>query len=214
MAKDAWPFIALLGGITAAFWYAGCASSSGVLYVFSAIFFMLTLFVCFFFRDPERKVTKGDDIAISPADGRVQFLEDIAHDDFIGGPAKKISIFLSVFNVHINRSPIEGKVAYKAYRPGKMLPAFKSHASEENERATIGVEGPAGRVLVHQITGFIARRIVCRPEVGTPLAQGERYGLIKFGSCTELIIPASAEVLVNIGDKVVGGQTVLAKLKK
>ncbi|TAL17969.1 phosphatidylserine decarboxylase family protein [bacterium] len=207
LAKDAWPFLIALSGISAAAWYFDW-TPVGIL------FLLLTVFVAFFFRDPERTIPPGEEYAISPADGRVQFLEDIAHDDFIGGPAKKISIFLSVFNVHINRSPIEGVVTFKAYRPGKMLPAFKSHASDENERATLGIEGPAGKVLVHQITGFIARRIVCRPEVGDGLRKGERFGLIKFGSCTELIVPASAEVLVKIGDKVVGGETLLAKLKK
>jgi len=206
-AGEAWPYLLIFGGATIFTWLIGWC-------VAPYLFFILTLFTAFFFRDPYRKVTLGAGHAVSPADGKVQAIEDIGHDEFIGGPAKKISIFLSIFNVHINRSPTAGKVLLKSYRAGKMLPAYKSHASDENERATIGLEVSYGRVLVHQITGLIARRIVTNVNVGDNLKQGERFGLIKFGSCTELIVPASAEVTVALGDKVKGGVSVIAKFAK
>ncbi|HSH70135.1 MAG TPA: phosphatidylserine decarboxylase family protein, partial [Deferrisomatales bacterium] len=176
------------------------------------LFAGLTVFTAFFFRDPEREVPMDRSLVVSPADGRVMRVEAVAPDDFVGGPAVKVSIFLSVFNVHINRSPITGTVRLQQYRAGKMLPAFKSHASDENERNTLGIEGQGIRVLVHQITGFIARRIVCRKAPGDVLLQGQRFGLIKFGSCTELVLPDTVQVLVAEGEKVKGGETVIGKI--
>lgn len=206
IANDAWPYLIALIGIALACLIPGWHVPAG-------IFFLLAAFVAFFFRDPVRTIPADPLAAVSPADGTVLRIEPIENEEFIGGPATRVSIFLSVFNVHINRSPIAGVVRLRKFREGKMLPAYKSHASEENERNTIGIEGKAGRVLVHQITGLIARRIVCRVDTGDELAKGQRYGLIKFGSCTELIVPASAEVLVREGDKVTGGETILARLK-
>jgi phosphatidylserine decarboxylase len=205
VARDAWSYLwvllalvvaaALLGGTALAWLLALCAG-----------------FVLFFFRDPDRDVPFDPRLAVSPADGKVLRVEEFNEEEFIRGPAVKVSIFLSLFNVHVNRSPITGTVLFQKYRAGKMLPAFKSHASEENERNTIGLEGRGVRVLVHQITGFVARRIVCRVSPGRVLLQGQRYGLIKFGSCTELVLPASVEVLVRPGDWVKGGETPIARL--
>jgi phosphatidylserine decarboxylase len=173
---------------------------------------ILAGFTLFFFRDPDRDVPTDPDLALSPADGTVMRVEDVAEDEFIGGPAKRVSIFLSVFNVHINRSPVTGTVKWVQYRAGKMLAAYKTEASTENERNSLGIEGRDGRrVVVHQVTGLIARRIVCSATPGTRLAQGQRFGLIKFGSCTELLVPASAMILVQSGDKVQGGLTALAR---
>lgn len=170
-------------------------------------------FTLFFFRDPDRAAPLDPSLVVAPADGKVLRIEPIGEDDFVGGPAVRIAIFLSVFNVHINRSPISGTVLFQKYRAGKMLPAFKSHASEENERNTLGLEGQRIRVQVHQITGLIARRIVCRVAPGDRLLQGQRFGLIKFGSCTELVLPASVEVLVQVGDHVRGGETPMARIR-
>jgi phosphatidylserine decarboxylase len=203
-ASDAWPYVGWLAAATAFFWTIGWCFLGWVAALLGA-------FTLFFFRDPDRDTPYDPQLAISPADGKVMRIEQIEHDDFIGGPATKVSIFLNIFNVHINRSPITGKVAFRHYRAGKMLPAYKTHASEENERNSIGIEGQAGKVIVHQITGLIARRIVCRVDTGANLAQGQRYGLIKFGSCTELIVPASATVLVSEGENVTGALTPLAK---
>jgi phosphatidylserine decarboxylase len=136
-------------------------------------------------------------------------VSEIYEPDFLKSKAIKISIFLSIFNVHINRSPINGIVKFTSYRPGKYLPAFKSHASEINERNTVAIEGKKAKVLVHQLTGFIARRIVCWVKEGDNLEAGERFGLIKFGSCTELIVPADVDIRVNPGSKVKGGKTII-----
>ncbi|MEG0641078.1 MAG: phosphatidylserine decarboxylase family protein [Clostridium sp.] len=170
---------------------------------------ILILFVLYFFRDPHREVSFNDKTFVSPADGTVMDVSEIIENDFIKGKAKKVTIFLSIFNVHINRSPINGEVTYSSYRPGKYLPAFKPHASEENERNTIGIKNDLTKALVHQITGLIARRIVCFSTQGDKLTQGERFGLIKFGSCTELIVPENVDILVKKGDVVRGGITIL-----
>lgn len=170
---------------------------------------VLILFILYFFRDPYRNIEFDEKTFLSPADGTVMDITDIHDDTFIKGDAKKVTIFLSVFNVHINRAPIKGEVSYTSYRPGKYLPAFKPHASEENERNTIGIENEHTKVLVHQITGLIARRIVCFSKEGDFLNQGDKFGLIKFGSCTELIVPSNVEIKVKKGDVVRGGTSIL-----
>ena len=188
-----------------------------ILYIFLSILaiipFILFLFVLYFFRDPERIIPFDNKAIISPADGTVMSITDVEDEHFKDSRAKKISIFLSIFNVHVNRSPIAGKVISKGYRPGKYLPAFKSHASELNERNTLCIENDYTKVIVHQITGLIARRIICFSKEGDILKQGERFGLIKFGSCTEIIVPYDTVVQVNKGDTVRGGLTVIGVIK-
>lgn len=170
---------------------------------------ILILFILYFFRDPHRNIQFDKNTFLSPADGTVMEVSDIYDDTFIKGNAKKVTIFLSVFNVHVNRVPIKGEITYTSYRPGKYLPAFKPHASEENERNTIGIENEYTKALVHQITGLVARRIVCFSKEGDVLKQGDRFGLIKFGSCTELIVPSNVKINVKKGDIVRGGTSVL-----
>lgn len=202
IAKDAFLYVLLLIVVTIALFF-----------IYSPLIIvpiLLLIFVLYFFRNPYRRVLKGENLIVSPADGRVMSVTEIEEPDFLNSKAIKISIFLSIFNVHINRSPIKGIVKYSKYRPGKFLPAFKSHASEINERNTIGIEGENGKkVLVHQITGLIARRIVCWVKEGDRLDIAERYGLIKFGSCTEVVVPLNTEVRVKPGDKVKGAITII-----
>ncbi|CAA7601177.1 phosphatidylserine decarboxylase [Acididesulfobacillus acetoxydans] len=174
---------------------------------------VLFLFVAYFFRNPARTVPEGESTLVSPADGVVMDVERVLEDRFLQGESIRIRIFLSLFNVHVNRAPMAGQVVYRAYRPGKMLPAFKSHASELNEKSFIGLENDRLRVLVTQVTGFVARRIVCWVKEGDVLAKGERFGLIKFGSGTELFLPPYVEVTVKKGDKVRGGTTILGRVK-
>jgi phosphatidylserine decarboxylase len=173
---------------------------------------LLFLFVLFFFRNPERIIPVDEQCLVSPADGVVMDVERVYEDEFMLEVSIRIRIFLSIFNVHVNRSPMSGKVVFRAYRPGKMLPAFKSHASELNEKNYIGIENQNLRILVTQVTGFIARRIVCWVKEGDELGKGERFGLIKFGSCTELFLPTNVKVLVKQGDKVIGGQSILGRV--
>lgn len=140
-------------------------------------------------------------------------VEKVYEEHFLKCECMRIRIFLSLFNVHVNRTPMNGKVTYVKYREGKMLPAFKSHASELNEKNYVGIENDKVKYLVTQVTGFIARRIVCWVKVGDVLQKGQRFGLIKFGSCTELFLPLEIEILARNGQKVQGGITELGRLR-
>ena len=161
------------------------------------------LFVLFFFRDPTRHVPPGDNIIVSPADGKISCIEDVYEDTFLHSKATRIVIVLSLFNVHINRSPIDGVVKYKKYIHGEFIPVFKDHFCDKNERNSIGIEHTNGvKVLVNQITGFLARRIVCNARKNSNLALGEKYGMIKFGSCVELFVPTNTTLKVSTGDRV------------
>lgn len=173
------------------------------LLVLSVVSFCLFLFVIYFFRDPKRIAPDGENIIVSPADGRISLIEDVYEDDFFHTKVKRILIILSVFDVHINRSPICGTVKYKKYTHGKFIPVFKDHFCDLNEKNSIGIEHENGtKVLVNQITGFLARRIVCTASKNSTLDLGQRYGMIKFGSCVELFVPQNVTLKISIGDKV------------
>jgi phosphatidylserine decarboxylase len=173
------------------------------------------ILIVWFFRNPHRQIPTDRGAVVSPADGKIVEIEDIAHDEFIGGPAKKIGIFLSIFNVHINRAPIAGRVIGLRYRPGKYLNALRPESARENEQLAVMIEsdGPEFRgVIVRQITGAIARRIVCWLRPGDTLERGEQFGMIKLGSRTELLLPAESglEILVSPGQNVCAGSTIVA----
>jgi phosphatidylserine decarboxylase len=175
---------------------------------------LAALAVVLFFRDPHRTIPADPDALVSPADGRVTHIDEIDAPDFPGGRARRISIFLSVFDVHVNRMPCEATVEAQWYFPGEFLDARHSECSQRNERNWLELRDRAGRKLrVVQVSGAIARRIVCWPRRGERLAAGERFGLIKFGSRTELLWPAGepCDVHVKVGDRVRGGETVLAR---
>jgi phosphatidylserine decarboxylase len=164
-----------------------------------------------FFRDPERLPPRAPGALLAPADGRVMGIADV--DDPWVGPAVRISIFLSPLDVHVNRAPMAGVVRDVDRVSGRFLAAYRSEASEENERCTVAVEGDTARVAVSQIAGVVARRIVCRVQRGDKLEAGQRFGLIRFGSRTDLIAPGSADVRVRVGDRVRGGETFVAVLR-
>ncbi|HEX2501070.1 MAG TPA: phosphatidylserine decarboxylase [Methylomirabilota bacterium] len=168
-------------------------------------------FMAFFFRDPERTAPVIPGAILAPADGRVVDVRSGVEDPFVG-PAQSVSIFLSPLDVHVNRAPLAGLVVGVEYRPGAKMAAYRSEASDRNERTTITIQGEAARVVVRQIAGVLARRIVCRVRPGDKLASGERFGLIKFGSRTDLIVPASVRLSVRQGDRVRGGSTVVGVL--
>lgn len=170
-----------------------------------AIFIGLTLFMAFFFRDPKRTVPTEADIIVSAADGKVTRVEDRENGKFV-------SVFLSPMDVHINRAPIAGKVIKVELLQGKKAPATSNEASQTNQRNAITIEGEKMTVVCTQIVGILARRIVCWSKTGDNLELGEKYGLIKFGSRTDLLMPLNVEVLVKVGDKVVGGETIIGKL--
>ncbi len=176
------------------------------------LFYLATAFTLYFFRDPERKIPEGDCLIVSPADGKIVGIDSVEHVPFLDGPAKRVSIFLSIFDVHINRSPIKGKIAYRHYTPGEFLAAFEPKASINNEQNAVGIEDPDGyRVLVKQIAGLIARRILCWKNPGELVAAGERFGLIRFGSRTEIYLPLTAQIEVRLGQRVQGGASVIAR---
>lgn len=172
--------------------------------------------VFWFFRDPNRKGNAPDDVMLSPADGTVTDIIEVDEPDFIGGRALRIGIFLSPFNVHVNRSPCAGTVRYSKFKAGEFLPAYNPQAPERNESCSLGLElGNGTRVIVKQITGVLARRIICEAHSGGLLARGQRYGMIKFGSRTELYIPLTAgpKSLVKVDDKVRGGETPFCSIR-
>lgn len=175
---------------------------------------VLLVFITFFFRNPERSIPNDDVLVMSPADGKVMGVCEVYDDEFLNEIGTKVTIFLSVFDVHVNRSPVAGEVKYQQYTCGRFRPAYKESAGCENERHSIGLENDHMRVLVTQIAGILARRIVSWVTLGSVLTQGERYGLIKFGSCTEVIVPKTVEILVKKGDRVKGGETVIGRLSQ
>ncbi|MFD2532219.1 phosphatidylserine decarboxylase family protein [Gracilimonas halophila] len=164
----------------------------------------------FFFRDPDRDIPVGDELIISPADGKVVFVKEIEESVYIKGKATQISIFLSPLNVHVNRNPVSGDLQYLKYHPGEYLMAWAEHASELNERADFGVLHPSDtKIFFRQITGFLARRIVYNIKEGDELKAGERFGIMKFGSRMDVVVPGNVEVKVKPGDKTVAGESVL-----
>ncbi len=169
----------------------------------------LIAFTLNFFRDPERTVPKKSNIVVSPADGKVLFVKDVLDDKFLNSKAKMISIFMSPLNVHVNRIPISGKVEYLNYIKGDYLAAFEDKASERNERNEIGISSSAGKVLFIQIAGFVARRIISDLKAGETVIIGNRFGMIKFGSRVDIIVPDQWQVKVKKDDNVTAGETIL-----
>jgi len=187
--------------------------------VIEIVLTLVLVWALMFFRDPHRRTVQDDTMLLAPADGRIMDVETVDGGDFIQGPALRIGIFLSIFNTHINRAPCAAKVEKITYRPGKYLNAMNRLAgkvNESNSLALVRTGSPQDRLIVRQISGAIARRIVCAAREGQQLAGGERFGMIKFGSRTELYLPASdrIECLVQIGDKVKAGLTPLAKYRR
>jgi phosphatidylserine decarboxylase len=182
----------------------------------TVIFLVITLFIVFFFRDPEREITQGEGVILSPADGRIvgistfsSYGSETGQNDFLGSGGTKVAIFLSAFNVHINRNPISGVVKYSKYIPGSFNAAYKEKASSENEQNELGLENDQVKLILKQIAGTIARRIVCRIKEGDQVKIGERFGMIKFGSRVEILLPEEVKVLVKLNQQVRAGETVI-----
>jgi phosphatidylserine decarboxylase len=172
------------------------------------------LFLCTvaFFRDPERVTPSDPNLIVAAADGTVMNIVEINEHEVLRTKTRRVGIFLSIVDVHTNRAPIDGRVVYCQHRPGVFLDARRPDCSEKNESMTWAFENPRVTIVVRQIAGAIARRIVAWAEVGDELKKGERFGMIRFGSRTELYLPLNAEVLVKVGDHVLGGSTIIARL--
>lgn len=204
VAPEGWPFIL-------AFW-----ALELVLYAFAPLWAALlwlpvAVWVIAFFRDPVREGPRGEQLVIAPADGVVVSVVTVDEPDYVQERTQRVSIFMNVFNVHVNRYPMSGTLEYRHYNKGQFGHAGTEKASLENEQSTIGLRTARGKILVRQIAGLVARRIVTDHQPGTAVRQAERMGLIRFGSRVDVFLPASARVLVHTGDKTVAGQTVVAQ---
>lgn len=206
IAREGWPF---LGGSVA---LALLVTFGGAGLVWSLPFWLVALFVLQFFRDPGREVPGDAKSVLSPADGRIVVIEP-AHDPWLNRETLKISVFMNVFNVHSNRSPVDGEVLQRWYHPGKFINADLDKASTENERSALHIRTTDGQdITCVQVAGLIARRILCYVDKGAKLARGERYGFIRFGSRVDLYLPKDVRVKVAVGEKVSATTTILAEL--
>ncbi len=206
VAVEGWPFILPLAISTLLLFVCGWTIASFVLLI-------LSLFVSFFFRDPKRTVPEGENVLVSPADGKVVVIKDIYENDYLQQNVTQISIFLSVFNVHVNRAPIGGIIETVKYNPGKFHIAAIEKASLENEQTAMVIAEGNRKILVKQIAGIIARRIVCYAKPGDVIKKGERYGLIRFGSRVDIFLPKDSEIKVKLGDRVKGARDIIALLR-
>jgi phosphatidylserine decarboxylase len=210
LAPEGWPFvwIALLAmGLLAVIWYAFGSWTA----VLPALGLIITAWLLVFFRDPVREGPRGERLVISPADGKVVSIARVEEPMYLHGTATRVSIFMNVFDVHVNRYPVSGEIEIVHYNPGEFLVATDDKASLANEQASIGISGPRGPVLVRQIAGLIARRIVTDGAPGERVSQGERLGMIRFGSRVDVFLEPSAALKVAAGDRVAAGRSVLAE---
>ncbi len=190
-------------------YFAGCCW----LYAVAGFFFIFFLFTLRFFRFPHRLLKQADGTVLSPADGKIVIIEEVEEKEFLNERRIQVSVFMSVWNVHINWFPISGTVDYFKHHQGKYLVAWHPKSSELNERTTIVVNNGKTRLLFRQIAGYVARRIVCYAKVGERFEQNQQVGFIKFGSRVDLFLPLDAEINVKVGDKVKGTETIIAHLK-
>ncbi len=195
------PFLILAGGFFVLFY-------KFLIFPFvyvSTVFFFLALVIMLFFRDPERRVPEGEKLILAPADGRI-----VKYDDTPG--LASLSIFLSIFDVHVTRSPVSGKIKSVNFHQGKFLAAYKDEAQRANQRNEIEIETTSGNIKMHQVTGAIARRTIFKPEEGQSVRAGERVGIIRFGSRVDLVMPEGSRLDVRLKQKVIGGETILGRL--
>jgi phosphatidylserine decarboxylase len=186
-------------------------SGSPAWIVGAALWFVLAVWVVAFFRDPERPWSRGERLIVAPADGKVVSVIEVDEPAFLLGRALRVSIFMNVFDCHVNRYPTDGTVAYRHYNPGEFGHAAAEKSSLSNEQASVGLTAARGKVLIRQIAGLVARRIVTDHEVGTVVHQGERLGMIRFGSRVDLFLPLDTRVLVHVGDTTRVGVTVVGE---
>lgn len=211
-AREGKPFMWIASVVAMAVTGASLIRHSTLLEFVAGVCILLAVWVAYFFRDPERDGDRGAQLAIAPADGKVVQVMEVDEPSFIHGRSLKISIFMNVFSVHVNRYPVSGRVTYTHYNPGKFLNAAVDKASLENEMSSVGIESGTYRVLVRQIAGLVARRIITYSRPGDPCEQGQRFGIIRFGSRVDIYLPPDSTPRVRIGEHTVAGTTVIAEL--
>jgi len=213
LAPEGGPFVvsSLVAAVISGF--IGMATHQTSFQIVALIFTLFAAFCFHFFRDPLRIPPIGDNIILSPADGKVVFVGEVEHDPDLKAPVQQISIFLSLFNVHVNRIPVEGTVKSVNCRKGRFLAAFKEEASKVNEQTAVLIQTKDHLVKVKQIAGILARRILCYLQNGDVVSLGDRFGFIRFGSRTDVVLPLEASISVSVGQKVIGGETIIGELK-
>jgi len=204
IAKEGWPFITGFWLVAALFWWLGWTIAFWV-------WIPVAVWCVAFFRDPERTGERGPNVVIAPADGKVVSIVDVDEPSFVGGRAQRVAIFMNVFDVHGNRYPMDGTVQYRHYNAGKFGHAAEDKASELNEQSSVGLMTVRGKVLVRQIAGLVARRIITDHQPGTAVLQGARMGLIRFGSRVDVFLPPNATIAVRVGDRTQAGRSVIAR---
>lgn len=212
IAREGYPFVIGAMAIAAIGFAIALARRSYGLWLLAIALAVVALWITYFFRDPDRTGARGKRLVVSPADGRIVMVSEVGEPAFLHGSALRVSVFMNVFDVHVNRYPVSGTVRYVHYNPGKFLHAADDKASLDNEQRSVGLETGRGRVLVRQIAGLIARRIVTYSREGDAVLQGERMGIIRFGSRVDVFLPPAAMVRVAVGQRVSAGVTVLAEL--
>ncbi len=207
MAREGLPFLGGTLALTLVFWL---LSSWVPALVYGAVCTAaLSLFMVFFFRDPNRTPPTGDNLILAAADGKISHIEHLQHNEHLDSPAIQVSTFLSVFNVHVNRIPLTGTVSFVKWHRGRFHAAFIAAASTENEQSIIGIRHGKTQIVVKQIVGILARRIVCYLKDSDAVERGDRFGLIRFGSRVDLILPTSTQLRVEVGDRVRAGETII-----
>ena len=211
-AREGLPFIAIAAVIAAGAFVAAVMLRSWPLWLLAFLLSLVALWVAYFFRDPERSGERGERLVVSPADGKVVMITDVDEPTFIGGRATRVSVFMNVFSVHVNRYPVSGTVRFRRYNPGKFLNAATEKSSLENEQSWVGIDTGREKILVTQIAGLIARRIVTYAKDGDRAVQGERFGIIRFGSRVDVYMPPGTRLRVKLGQTTLAGVTVLGEL--
>ncbi|HTK56068.1 MAG TPA: phosphatidylserine decarboxylase family protein [Gemmatimonadales bacterium] len=204
VAKEGWPFIAIFWAVLALFWFLHWTIAFWV-------WLPVAIWCIAFFRDPVREGERGPNVVIAPADGKVVSIVDVDEPTFVGGRATRIAIFMNVFDVHVNRYPMDGTVSYRHYNAGRFGHAAEDKASELNEQSSVGLTTAKGKVLVRQIAGLVARRIITDHSPSTVVKQGERMGLIRFGSRVDVFLPPGTTVAVRVGERTQAGKSVIAR---
>ena len=211
-AQEGFLFIAIAALLAAGAYVAALGRESWPLWLLAGLLTIIALWVAYFFRDPERTGDRGDRLIVAPADGRIVHIGEVNEPSFMEGPCIRLSIFMNVFNVHVNRYPVSGTVRHVSYNKGRFVNAAVEKASAENEQMSVGLETGRHRVLVRQIAGLIARRIVTYSKVGDAAEQAARMGIIRFGSRVDVFVPIGSTLRVAVGQTTTAGSTVLGEL--